>query len=1462
MERFPPPSVLEFSGNVAENWRKFIQRFDLYIEAIEKTEATDKVKNGILLTVAGEEALDVYNTFAFEETDKVIAADGTITDVNKHSAVIRKFSEYCAPRKNETYERYVFRSRVQKHLEPMDKFITDLKNKVKSCGFGTLEDSLVRDQIVLGVGDIKLKERLLRIEKLTLTETERLCLASEAVNSQIKALRSSHVSDNGGKIDRITRSDSGLTKSNRYDRKRAGASGSKSSNNKPYTCRNCGSKHLPRSCPAYQTKCSNCHKYNHFAKCCTNVKVDQVDVEDNQGSKNDIKNDSEDSEDEFLISCLGSTIDGLSRNNSASIEWLTKVSVNNCHISLKVDTGAQINVISHRDLSLLNPRPKMLRRRITLRSYQGQRIPCIGICSLTIHSGNGNIPALFAIVPDKFQSILGLATAMKMGILDIPRDDKFTKHEVIMGCQSEHGRSQVENDNGGKDILVVSKDRKLVSKENLSEINKTSGREDRNGLVSELVSPSSEVNKLVKEDKVGNFCNMESEKNSQSGSRDTLKVRENPYEIKKKSTYFGKEIKKEIVEKYPQIFDGVGTFGKPYKIRLREGYSPVVFPVRYVPYAKKAAMKAELDRMESLGVISKVDVPTEFVNSLVLTPKDNGELRCCLDPRGLNKFIERERYHIKTREEIFAELEGATVFTQLDLRSAFWQIPLEEDSKLLTAFGTAWGRYVYNVLAFGLASASEICQKNVQEELIQALTALAHQDNILLFGKGVEHHDKRLHEFLEQFKTTGATLNLDKCEFRVSRTVFLGEILTSKGIEPDPEKLQAIRDIKPPKNVDELQIILGLVNFFSKFIPNLAEKTQAMRTLLRKNVEWSWDANQLKELNSIKVALSTPPVLSLFDPAKPHKVSSDSSKGGIGSVLLQLEGNEWHPIAYASKSMTVAELDYIQIEKEALALTFGILRFESYLYGLHFQVETDNRPLANIFERGLTHAPHRIQALMLKLQKFDFTVQWVSRKFIKAADALSKISHKALQKGMAIDAHVDSIINNMPVSEKVWRDLKNNTEQDPLLQKVIDALRNGDKLPGKFNDAILEMSVIDGVLFKDKRIVIPSSMQKDMLARIHEGHLGISKCKKRARQSLYWPGMSKAIVDLIKGCDLCMKYQYKNPPQPLTQEHQYKPWHKVATDLFTLGGKEYLLVIDYFSNYPEVMQIKSKNAKAVISGLKAIFSRHGIPVALTSDNVPFTSHEFVEFADHYGFDYSPISPHHSKSNGKAEKGVQIVKRLLKKCFEKGEDPNLAVLNYRNTPMDCGRSPAQLLMNRDLKTRLPTAHLQQKSLDSEVVDKVRKARASQKYNHDKSTRILRPFEQGQVVRIYSLRDKHYSQKGVIMKAHSHNSYNVMTEAGRILRRNREHLKETLEDFEPQDELDIPDLGSTTDNVQDNLFSSHTSENPSQEPDVVDGPSEDLVETCTTGLDDTVTEQTVPLIRPQRQRNRPRRLIEED
>ena len=208
------------------------------------------------------------------------------------------------------------------------------------------------------------------------------------------------------------------------------------------------------------------------------------------------------------------------------------------------------------------------------------------------------------------------------------------------------------------------------------------------------------------------------------------------------------DISHEVSRKYSHLFeqDTKGSFQKQYKMTLIDGYEPVIDPVRFVSYAKKKDFRRELDRMQALGVISPTEVPTEFVNSVVMTIK----VRVCLDPKGLNKALVREHHHIKTREEICAALAGARFFTQLDLFSAFWQIPLDQESRKLTTFGTPFGKYHYNVLPFGVKPAREICQKSVEDEIVcDALNSYAHQDNILIVGRYVHEHDKNLKAILD-----------------------------------------------------------------------------------------------------------------------------------------------------------------------------------------------------------------------------------------------------------------------------------------------------------------------------------------------------------------------------------------------------------------------------------------------------------------------------------------------------------------------------------------------------------------------------------------------------------------------------------------------------------------------------------------------------------------------------------------
>lgn len=231
-----------------------------------------------------------------------------------------------------------------------------------------------------------------------------------------------------------------------------------------------------------------------------------------------------------------------------------------------------------------------------------------------------------------------------------------------------------------------------------------------------------------------------------------------------------------------------------------------------------------------------------------------------------------------------------------------------------------------------------------------------------------------------------------------------------------------------------------------------------------------------------------------------------------------------------------------------------------------------------------------------------------------------------------------------------------------------------------------EFTVVNGLLMRGYRIVIPSSMRSEMLEKLHRGHQGFTKCRERARQSIWWPGLSKQLVELVKNCKECCRHQAQRAEPLVHSVLPLLPWQKVAVDLFEWRKHTYLLLIDYYSRYIEIAKLGSLAACEVIIHLKSIFARHGIPEQIISDNGPqFASMEFAKFKQDYGFDHLTSSPRFPQSNGEAERAVQTVKNLL----EKEDDPYVALLVYRTTPLQIGFSPAELLMSRKLRTTIPT-----------------------------------------------------------------------------------------------------------------------------------------------------------------------------
>ena len=649
---------------------------------------------------------------------------------------------------------------------------------------------------------------------------------------------------------------------------------------------------------------------------------------------------------------------------------------------------------------------------------------------------------------------------------------------------------------------------------------------------------------------------------------------------------------------------------------------------------------------------------------------------------------------MKTIEEIVVEIPGAKVFFTLDAKSGFWQIKQSEENSKLCTFNSPFGRYRFTRLPFGIKSAPEIFQRTMSQLLDDIQGTEIVVDDILVWGRDVSEHDARLKQVLNRAQEVNLKLNLDKCQIRKAEVSYIGHCLTKEGLKPDPENIRAVQEMQRPQNLKELRTFLGFMQYLDKFMPNMANVSAPLRQLLEKNIEWHWDKEQEESFNALKSMASCTPVLGYNDHEKSITLSVDTSSKGLGAVILQ----EGKPIAYASRALTPTQERYAQIEKETLAIVYGAQKFHQYIFDKSVEVQSDHKPLEHIFSKPLHQAPLRIQKMLMSLQRYDLKVGYKQGAEMYIADALNKAYLPETNESLVPELEVNEVnlTAHLPISPGKYAEFKKATAEDQVMQLLQDTVFDGwpntkAELPvdirpyWTYRD---EVSCVDGLLFKGNKLVVPHALRAQMLDKIHESHQGIVKCKQRARDILFWPGMSAQIEDRVAKCNTCSQYQRAHAKEPMVaSETPDRPWAKVGADLFEHKGTTYLLTIDYYSKWIEVDKLDNLTSKNTISYLKSQFARHGIPDELRSDNGPqFGSAEFAEFATYYGFVHTTSSPHYPQANGEAERGVQTIKTLLKKA----SNPYQALLNYRNTPLD-GLSlfPAQLLVGRRLKTMLPT-----------------------------------------------------------------------------------------------------------------------------------------------------------------------------
>ena len=692
-------------------------------------------------------------------------------------------------------------------------------------------------------------------------------------------------------------------------------------------------------------------------------------------------------------------------------------------------------------------------------------------------------------------------------------------------------------------------------------------------------------------------------------------------------------------------------------------------------------------------MIESVTEPTSWVSSFVaVKKKGKDEIRLCIDPRDLNHAIQRQHYPMRTIEEVAARIPNAKFFTVLDASSGFWQIPLDYESSLKTTFNTPYGRYRFCRLPFGIKSASEVFQK-AMDHLLEGYPCEVIVDDILVWGSTEAEHDRNLLKVLDRIREINLKLKWDKCKFKVNEVGYVGHLLTAEGLKPDPEKVRAIVEMKIPENVKDLQRFLGMVRYLSKFVPRLSELALPLQHPLHADVPWIWDGVCQRAFDNLKAAITSTPALKFYDVSKPVTLTCDASFGGLGVACLQ----DGLPVAYASRSLTKTEQNYAQIEKELLAVTFACSKFHDYILGKNVTVESDHKPLDIIMKKPLLTAPMRLQRMMLQLQRYDLSLVYRKGSQLFIADTLSRAQ---LSESLPADIYEDyEVLTVQPVASHKMAELQRETALDPVMVSLSSVILHG--WPESENDVPEDLKPFfnvrdqlatrDGVIYKGEKVVVPKSLHSDYLHRVYLGHTGIESTKKRARDILYWPGMSEDIERLVRTCSVCNSCKPHQQREPLKLHNiPERPWSLVATDLFYWNGTDYVVVTDSFSGWFEFAMLGNTSSRMVIGKLKEIFARYGIPDVLYSDNGPqYSSEEFQKFAREWGFNHVTCSPYHPQSNGLAERAVRSAKDLLEKCKRDGTNINLAMLNQRNTRRDeVLGSPAQRLMSRRLKSTIP------------------------------------------------------------------------------------------------------------------------------------------------------------------------------
>ena len=696
---------------------------------------------------------------------------------------------------------------------------------------------------------------------------------------------------------------------------------------------------------------------------------------------------------------------------------------------------------------------------------------------------------------------------------------------------------------------------------------------------------------------------------------------------------------------------------------------PIRVPPRRIPGHYREEVARQIEQMLSQGIIKESSSP--WMAPTVFVPKKSGELRICVDYRALNKQSVRDSYPLPLPDEIQDHLTNATVFSTLDLHSGYWQLPVAETDQPKTAFcpGPGMGLYQFCRMPFGLSGAPASFQRLMDSVLRGLPFASTYLDDILVYSPNIESHKDHLHQVFLCLHKAGLTLRGRKCCIGVPKVCYLGHIFSASGIQPDPSKVHAVQAWPTPVDVTTLRQFLGLASYYRRYVQNFADIAAPLHALTQKGVPFHWTTAHDDAFSHLKSVLTQAPILTYPDfstTAPTFLLQTDASDVGLGAVLEQ----GGHVIAYASRALTKSESNYSAIQKECLAVVFGMKQFRHYLLGRSFTLMTDHAPLQWL-------SAQKMQGLLsrwaLAMQEYTFEIVYRKGTENINADSLSRnpipISHSVVATS----------------SQLITTDTQCAQLNDSVIKQIYDALSTSSIKPtdGKWTQPLLrrylqiwhQLSLTDGVVCRTYKPgpsqhlvtvpLLPASLHKSALYQSHDiaasGHQGISKTLRRLQEVAYWVGMARDVSQYCVQCVVCQQAKLPAPtPAPLTNIPIGGPWQMLAADILEVPvsrhqNKYLLVVMDYFTKWAEAVPLRDQTAASISAAVIKICCSFGVPDVLHSDQGRnFESHLFHQVLSAFGIQKSHTTAYHPQGDGMVERFNRSLLQLLR-CYTDTED---------------------------------------------------------------------------------------------------------------------------------------------------------------------------------------------------------------